>query len=120
MNLNKKQIEDIFNSTYKKSEICKLLNIDYVGKNSNYIDNEILEYSKEIGLCSKNDISSSNLHKRYLDNQYKEYELNPKYCVNCGNKIPFEKRLNVCCCSSCAVSFANKKEDINLKKKRIK
>ena len=32
MNLNKKQIEDIFNSTCKKSEICKLLNIDYVGK----------------------------------------------------------------------------------------
>lgn len=109
MNLNKKQIENIFNSTYKKSEICKLLNIDYIGKNANYIDNKILEYSKEIGLCSRNDISSSNLHKRYLDNQYKEYELNPKYCINCGNKIPFEKRLNICCCSSCAVSFANKK-----------
>ena len=109
MNLNKKQIEDIFNSTYKKSEICKLLNIDYVGKSSTYIDNKILEHSKEIGLCSRNDISSSNLHKRYFDNQRKEYELNPKYCVNCGNKIPFEKRSNICCCSSCAVSFANKK-----------
>lgn len=109
MNLNKEQIEDIFNSTYKKSEICKLLNIDCNGKNANYIDNKILEYSKEIGLCSINDISSSNLHKRYWEYQYKEYEINPKYCVNCGNKIPFEKRLNICCCLSCAASFTNKK-----------
>ena len=53
-------ISNLSENTYKKSEICKLLNIDYIGKNANYIDNKILEYSKEIGLCSRNDISSSN------------------------------------------------------------
>ena len=56
MNLSKEQIEDIFNSTYKKSEICKLLNIDYNGKNAIYIDNQILMYSCEIGLTTRNDI----------------------------------------------------------------
>lgn len=108
MNLSKEQIEDIFNSTYKKSEICKLLNIDYKGKNAIYIDNQILMYSHEIGLTTRNDISSKNLHKRYWNNQHKEYELNPKYCINCGNKIPFENRFNKCCCTSCATAVGNK------------
>ena len=108
MEFTNEQIEDIFNSTYKKSKICELLNIDYNGKNGIYIDNQILIYSSRLGLITRNDISSKNLHKRYWDNQYKEYELNPKYCLNCGNKIPFENRFNKCCCSSCATAIGNK------------
>ena len=109
MEFTNEQIEDIFNSTYKKSKICELLNIDCNGKNGIYIDNQILIYSSRIGLITRNDISSKNLHKRYLDNQYKEYESNPKYCLNCGNKISFENRFNKCCCASCAASYSNKK-----------
>lgn len=109
MKFTTEQLEDIFNSTYKKSKICELLNIDYQGKNATYIDNQILVYSSKIGLTTRNDISSKNLYKRYLDNQYKEYELNPKYCLNCGNKISFERRFNKCCCTSCAASYSNKK-----------
>ena len=108
MELTNEQIEDIFNSTYKKSKICELLNIEYYGKNATYIDNQILEYSSKIGLTTRNDISSKNLHKRYWDNQYKEYELNPKYCINCGKKIPFERRFNKCCCASCGTTIGNK------------
>ena len=108
MELTNEQIEDIFNSTYKKSKICELLNIEYYGKNATYIDNQILAYSSKIGLTTRNDISSKNLHKRYWDNQYKEYELNPKYCINCGKKIPFERRFNKCCCASCGTTIGNK------------
>ena len=84
------------------------MNIEYYGKNAAYIDNQILEYSSKIGLTTRNDISSKNLHKRYWDNQYKEYELNPKYCINCGKKIPFERRFNKCCCASCGTTIGNK------------
>ena len=65
MEFTNEQIEDIFNSTYKKSKICELLNIDYNGKNGIYVDNQILIYSSRIGLTTRNDISSKNLHKRY-------------------------------------------------------
>ena len=109
MEFTNEQIEDIFNSTYKKSKICELLNINPNGKNAVYVDNQILIYSSRIGLTTRKDISSKNLHKRYWDNKRKEYELNPKYCLNCGKKIPFETRFNKCCCASCAVSYSNKK-----------
>ena len=61
MEFTNEQIEDIFNSTYKKSKICELLNIDYNGKNGIYIDNQILIYSSRIGLTTWNDIYSKNL-----------------------------------------------------------
>lgn len=109
MEFTNEQIEDIFNSTYKKSKICELLNIDCNGKNGICIDNQILIYSSRIGLTTRKDISSKNIHKRYWDNKRKEYELNPKYCLNCGKKIPFENRFNKCCCTSCAASYSNKK-----------
>lgn len=109
MEFSNEQIEDIFNSTYKKSKICELLNIDSNGKNAIYVDNQILTYSSRIGLITRKDISSKNLHKRYWDNQRKDYELNPKYCLNCGKKIPFKIRFNKCCCTSCAASYSNKK-----------
>ena len=65
MEFTNEQIEDIVNSTYKKSKICELLNIDYKGKNAICVDNKILTYSSKIGLTTRNDISSKNLHKRY-------------------------------------------------------
>lgn len=34
--------------------------------------------------------------------------MNPKYCLNCGKKIPFENRFNKCCCTSCAAIIGNK------------
>lgn len=108
MEFTNEQIEDLFNSTYKKSKICELLNIDCEGKNTVYVDNQILTYSSRIGLTTRKDISSKNLHKRYWDNKYEEYELNPKYCLNCGNKIPFQNRFNKCCCISCAATIGNK------------
>lgn len=108
MKFSKEQIEEIFNNNSKKSEICKLLNINCEGKNAIYIDNQILEYSKEIGLCTREDISSFNLKKRYNNIQIDLYNKNPKYCINCGNKIPFNKRFNSCCSQSCGSAYGNK------------
>lgn len=36
-----------------------------------------------------------------------EYELNPKLCLHCGTAIPFEKRWNKFCNSSCSATFNN-------------
>ena len=65
MEFTNEQIEDIFNSTYKKSKICELLNINPNSKNATYVDNQILIYSSRIGLTTRKVISSKNLHKRY-------------------------------------------------------
>ena len=120
MYIDKEHIENIFNSTYKKSEICKLLDIEYKNKNALYIDNKLLEYSQYIGLYTREDISSNNLHKRYWNNQIKIYNDNPKICVNCGKIIPFEKRLNICCSTSCAVSYGNKQKQPKSKNSKDK
>ena len=53
MKFTNEQIKDIFNSTYKKSKICELLNIDCNGKNAVYIDNQILIYSSRIWINNK-------------------------------------------------------------------
>lgn len=36
-----------------------------------------------------------------------EYDLNPKLCLHCGTAIPFEKRVNKFCNSSCSATFNN-------------
>jgi predicted HNH restriction endonuclease len=36
------------------------------------------------------------------------YENNPKFCLFCGEKIPFEKRVNKFCSQSCAASHNNR------------
>lgn len=52
--------------------------------------------------------------EKRLEINKKQYNDNPKYCLNCGNIIPFEKRFNKCCCQSCAASYSNKKRDISV------
>lgn len=44
-----------------------------------------------------------------------EYDKNPKYCLNCGCKIPYEHRRNKYCSSSCAATVNNK----NFPKKKV-
>jgi hypothetical protein len=35
-----------------------------------------------------------------------EYELNPKYCLQCGKELPYEKRNNTYCDQSCSGSHS--------------
>ena len=52
-----------------------------------------------------NDIDVSHLKTKTSKKLYLE---NPKYCKHCGKEIPYEKRENDFCNSSCAASFNNK------------
>lgn len=48
-----------------------------------------------------------------------EYNLNPKYCKECGKKLEYNKMLNTFCNSSCAAKYNNKnrKHSINTRQK---
>ena len=35
------------------------------------------------------------------------YEINPKYCPNCDEQLPYEKRRNKFCSKSCAATYNN-------------
>ena len=69
--------------------------------------------------CHDNTSNRSSLKKAILDNSIdishlktktskKLYLENPKYCKYCGKQIPYEKRENDFCNSSCSTSFNNK------------
>lgn len=57
-------------------------------------------------VISDNDIDISHLKIKLSKKLYLE---NPKYCKHCGKEIPYEKRENNFCNSSCAASFNNKR-----------
>lgn len=47
--------------------------------------------------------------------EMEEYEQNPKYCLQCGEKIPFEKRFGKFCSKSCSTTYTNKQRQYNKK-----
>ena len=53
-------------------------------------------------------LKTKQFYKERKEKQKEEYYLNPKYCLTCGNVIPFEKKNNKCCCRSCATIYGNK------------
>jgi len=78
------------NTTEGKRIYCSLQCRNY------YVNKYIRDYSKNgEGLSKKVRV---------------EYGDNPKYCINgdCGKKIPYDKRYNEFCNSSCATSHTNK------------
>ena len=102
------EIQQIYDYSKSKAEICKKLNIR-TNQNGIKIDNDILEYFYQIGITKREQISKVNLSKHWKEIQKRDYELNPKYCLNCCKVIPFERRLNNYCCTSCGTSYGNKK-----------
>lgn len=46
-----------------------------------------------------------------LRKEKEEYEQNPKFCLECGEKIPFEKRFGKFCSKSCSTSYTNKQRE---------
>lgn len=46
------------------------------------------------------------------------YELNPTFCSHCGTKLPYKKRNNKFCDSSCAAKFNNKKRSKKIKESK--
>ena len=60
------------------------------------------------------------LYKKRKEEKKIEYYLNPKYCLSCGNVIPFEKKNNKCCCKSCSATYSNKSRSKDVYKKLSK
>ena len=55
------------------------------------------------------------------EERIKKYYENPKQCKYCGNLLPYNKRLNTFCNSSCSASFNNKTRAKKLKvQKKLK
>lgn len=103
------EIQNIYDYSKSKLEICKKLNIR-TNQNGFNIDKSILEYFSQIGINSRDNISKRNLSKHWIEIQKRDYELNPKYCEYCGKKLPFEKRFSKCCNQSCGSALGNKKK----------
>ena len=59
-------------------------------------------------LFNKRGIDRNKLIESRNNEAKEEYEKNPKICKYCGNSIPWEKRRNTYCNSSCAASENNK------------
>lgn len=107
--MSTEEIQNIYDYSKSKIEICNKLGIR-LNQNGISLDNNILEYFSQIGINSRDDISKRNLSKHWLEIQKRDYELNPKYCENCGKKLPFEKRFSKCCNQSCGSALGNKKK----------
>ena len=107
--MTKEEIQQIYDYSKSKVEICKKLNIR-TNQNGFNIDKDILEYFLQIGINLREQISKKNLSNHWLEIQKRDYELNPKYCEYCGKKLPFEKRFAKCCNQSCGTAVGNKKK----------
>ena len=77
--MTKEEIQQIYDYSKSKGEICKKLNIR-INQNGLNIDKDILECFLQIGIESKEQISKKNLSNHWLEIQKRDYELNPKYC----------------------------------------
>lgn len=117
--MTKEEIQNIYDYSKSKSEICKKLNIR-TNQNGFNIDKDILEYFSQIGISSREQISKKNLSNHWLEIQKRDYELNPKYCEYCGKKLPFEKRFAKCCNQSCGSALGNKKKGKRTEETKIK
>lgn len=107
--MTKEEIQQVYDYSISKGEICKKLNIR-TNQNGFNIDKDILEYFSQIGINSREQISKKNLSNHWLEVQKRDYELNPKYCEYCGKKLPFKKRFAKCCNQSCGSALGNKKK----------
>ena len=117
--MSNEEIQNIYDYSKSKFEIIQRLHIR-TNQNGIKIDKDILEYFSQIGINTREQISKKNLSKHWLEIQKRDYELNPKYCLWCGKKLPFEKRFSKCCNQSCANSYSNKNKGLKSDETKIK
>ena len=56
------------------------------------------------------------LNKQRMLLRIEEYNKQPNICKNCGKPLPYERRNNKFCNSSCSASYNNKKREITYRK----
>ena len=61
---------------------------------------------------SRHMVSSENLHKKFVEKYYS----NPKYCAECGNIIPYERRDRKTCCRDCVIKSCSRSGRISASK----
>ena len=109
MNFTEEELKELYNTVKSKSELLRKLDIDYKHMNHSSIDKCILSYLSFMHL-SQEEISGEFFKNRTKEREKKEYLEHPKYCLQCGNIIPFENKNNKCCSISCAASYGNAKK----------
>lgn len=103
---SKEEIEDAVKRGTNYLDVLNILEIKVDGRARNYLKR----------YCDENNIAYDHLKpKGRVD-----YEQNPKLCKHCGKPIPWEKRENEYCNSSCAASENNKGKVRNKKKNKVK
>ncbi len=59
------------------------------------------------------------IRQEKADRSRNEYELNPKFCLFCGEKIPYESRRGKFCNKSCSASYNNQGVSRHSKNSRV-
>ena len=93
----KQLIMDLVSESKSLTSVCEKLGISTGG----YSTKGLREYLEE------NDIDYSHFIIKKSPMTREQYEQNPKLCKKCGNPIPWEKRQNDFCNSSCSNSYNN-------------
>lgn len=60
-----------------------------------------------------NTAKSIEVSKLLMLQRVESYMLNPKLCLQCGSIIPYEKRNNKCCNSTCGALYSNARKDFS-------
>ena len=94
---SKEQVLEIINKTSSIKEF-----ITYIGRKINGGSWYLVKQ-----LSSKFNINFNKLYYNSITEE--EYLLKPNHCLNCQKELTFKQRNNKFCCSSCAVTFNNKK-----------
>ena len=107
MNFNKEDIEKLLSICKNKKEIIEKLGYNYNGGTKRDFRKRCFELGIDM---------------RSFDNKMTEekYNLNPKYCLCCGKKIPYKKRVNSFCSSSCSTKFNNSRRVKKIKTEDVK
>lgn len=56
-------------------------------------------------------LAAKETNKLKAKNRKEKYYENPKLCLECKLALPYNKRYNIFCCSSCACTYNNKQRD---------
>ena len=84
-------------------EACRVIGIEHPEKkNVIYYKRKLLEITKKLNIDIIAIIENNSARSKY--------ERNPKYCLTCGKKLPYEKRNGKFCNSSCAATYTNKQK----------
>lgn len=84
-------------------------------------DDFVKMFPEQKTVCKNSEIIKTNKEKEYLDEYHKntlydknvnKYNLFPKKCKECNDDMPYDKRGNMFCCSSCFAINSNRKRTI--------